>query len=855
MKSNLPIDAVLPDLTTSLMNNSGVVLRAPAGAGKTTRVPQALLDAGFGNSGQIVMLEPRRIAARTAARRIASEAGVRLGDLVGYRVRFENVSSPDTRILVVTEGVLLRRLQDDACLEHVSCIIFDEFHERRLDSDLALAMVRRVQQLVRPELKIVVMSATLDPKPVAMFLGDCPVIDSPGRQYSVRVEYLPHADRRPITELATTGVDRALKATDGDILVFLPGVGEIQRTRVLLQAHAERHGFALMTLFGDMPAEEQDRVLAPVSRRKVILSTNVAETSITIDGVTAVVDTGLARQMVFDPDVGLDRLELVPVSRAATDQRAGRAGRTQPGVCFRLWDESSQRRRRETEIPEIRRVDLSASVLQLLVWGEDHPEAFPWFESPPIEAIQNALRLLRMLGAVDDRGVTDTGRLLSRFPVHPRLACLIVNGARNGCLDRAATLAALLSEREPFLRNASAPPSAPPREVQSMVRSRSDVIDRLEAVESAMHEGRMQSRFGEVHRGALQTIVRTARQLRECGNSVMTQPAGSEVSQNLIHEASNDGLARSLLAAFPDRVARRREAVGDRALMVGGRGVRLGPNSAVFDAQFFVCVDVDGAGSEALVRQASAVERDWLESAAVVTTAMFFHPTQKQVVARRRVSYLDLVLEESPSPIEDPAAASQVLFEASRPVMEEVLPDDEGWRNLLARVSCLKAWLPDQELPEINEALLTELLRRQCQGRRSFAELRQSLWTQTLRTLVGFDAMQRVEREAPEQITVPSGNRIRLVYEAGKPPVLPVRIQEVFGWKETPRIACGRVAVLLHLLAPNMRPQQITDDLSSFWTNTYPVVKKELRRRYPKHSWPDDPLNAKAVSKGHSAKE
>lgn len=875
MTVSLPIDVVLPELEAALQSSSCVVLRAPAGAGKTTRVPPALLAAGLAgdktagkNNGQIVMLEPRRIAARTAARRMAFERGEKVGQTVGYRVRFEESVSRDTRILVVTEGVLLRRLQDDPFLEDIEIVVFDEFHERRLDSDLALAMVRRVQQTVRPELRIVVMSATLDPTAIAKYLGDCPIVESEGRLHPVRIDYLRPGDlrageRQHMTDLAARGVETVLQQTTGDVLVFLPGVGEIMKTRTELEPLSRKHNLEVLPLFGDMTPEEQDRVLAPCDRRKIVLSTNVAETSVTIEGVTAVVDTGMARQMNFDADVGLDRLELTPISKASTDQRAGRAGRTQPGICLRLWEESAQRRRPDFDAAELHRVDLSSAVLRLFAWGETDIAAFPWFEAPPSESIDHAVKLLRLLGAIDESGITSLGQMIVRLPVAPRIGRLLIEAYRLGQPDRAALMAAMLSERDPFLRGPASDRNSRGAGNQSggirttsIQRSRSDVLDRLHAVEDFLNTGQTNSPCGEINRNAVRTLTQVAKQLGtslhgECDRQLACAGAASSMSE----DASDEVLLRALVAGFPDRVARRRDVTSDKGLMVGGRGVRLGPKSAVQKSPLFLCVDIDGAGIEATVRQASEVQREWLPQDQVRSgEELFFHPTQKQVVARRRVAFADLILDESPTAITDREAAAEVLFEAAKGQLESVIPaDDDAFSNFLARVRCLRQWMPDLPLPPFDDSMMLEVLHELCHGRRSFADLKSAPWLSTLQSKMDYALVQTIEREAPERITVPTGSRMRLTYEEGRPPILAVRIQEIFGMKATPRIAGGRVPVLLHLLAPNMRPQQVTDDLASFWANTYEDVRKELKRRYPKHSWPEDPMTAPPVKKGPSS--
>lgn len=828
--ARLPIDDVLPQIVSTLKETNAIVLRAPTGAGKSTRVPPALLDAGLAPKGRIVMLEPRRIAARATARRIAQERGVRLGGEVGYQVRFDEQASRDTKILVVTEGVLLRRLQDDPFLEGIDAVLFDEFHERSLNSDLALAMVRRVQQEVRPDLRIVVMSATIAAHPVAAYLNNCPVIESEGRTYPVEIRYTRRFDRVPLEQIVLTGVTEILPKTPGDLLVFLPGAPEIRRAARELEPLARQHDLAVMPLFGDLPPEEQDRVLLPCERRKVVLATNVAETSLTIEGITAVVDTGLAKVMRFDPQIGLDRLELSPISKASADQRAGRAGRTQAGVCLRMWDESAHRARPDAEDAEIRRVDLAGPVLELHCWGESNVLGFPWYEPPREAAVLQAESLLRKLDALDDAGqVTPLGRAMARLPLHPRLARMVLEGQRLGVGSRVALLAAMLSERDAF-SGRGGPVTA------ASHRSQSDVLDRLFAIEEFLRTGRREFSFGTIHGGAIHFLTQAADQIQR------SLPARSGAETPVSSDGTEE-LLRALLAGFPDRLARRRDTSGPRGLMVGGKGVKLGPQSNVSGAEFFLCIDVDGGSTDALVRQASAVEREWLTGPSLMTRdELFFHPSQKQVVARRRTLWDDLVLSEAPAPLPTGDAAAEQLFENARTALDEVFPkNDSETENFLLRVRSLAEWMPELDLPRLDREGLEKVLRDLCDGRRSFAELRSAPWLATMQGQYSYPQRQTIDREAPEKIEVPSGSQIRLQYEAARPPVLAVRIQEVFGMTETPRIAGGRVRVLMHLLAPNMRPQQVTDDLKSFWENAYAEVRKELRRRYPKHQWPEDP--------------
>jgi ATP-dependent helicase HrpB len=833
MPAPLPIDEVLPELIAALRQGSAAVLIAPTGAGKTTRVPPALLAAGIAGDRQIVMLEPRRIAARAAARRMAEEWGWTLGREVGYQVRFERRAGPETRILVVTEGILVQRLQADPFLEDVGAVIFDELHERSLQTDLSLAMARRVQREVRPDLKLVAMSATLDPGPVAAFLGNAPTIESRGRLYPVDILYIDRPDDRPLPAQIAAGVRRVLAATPGDVLAFLPGVGEIQRSAEALAGLAAEQGLAVLPLYGDLPAERQDAVLRPSSRRKVVLATNVAETSITVDGVTAVVDSGAVRRLRFDPATGLDRLELGRISRASADQRAGRAGRQAPGVCLRLWPAWEQATLPERETPEIARVDLAGPALQLLAWGEPDLAAFDWFEPPDPSALDAATILLRQLGAIGEHGVTALGRTMARLPVHPRLARLLVEGHRRGHSREAALLAALLAERDPFPRG---PRGAGPRRA-----SRSDLLDRLDALEAFERRNAFE---GDLNAGAARFVLRARDQLldlmkRELG-------AGPDGRAGL-----EDPLLRALLAAYPDRVARRREPRSPRGVMVGGRGVRLADDSAVLEAPLFLCVDLDagrsGPLSEALVRKASEVEPEWLPTELVRTAVdLEFDESRERVAAWKRTRYEDLILSEAEVPPPDAAGTARVLAAAAAERLDRALPlDDPEVAGFLARVRSLADWMPELDLPRFTGDEIRDLLPTLAAGRKSFAELRRAPLLDTLYGVLSYQQLEALRREAPERLEVPSGSQIRIAYEPGKPPVLAARIQEMFGLAETPRVAAGRVPVLLHLLAPNGRPQQVTHDLRSFWENTYRQVRKELAGRYPRHAWPEDPWNAK----------
>ncbi len=844
----LPIDSLLPEVLEHLKRSSAVIIEAPPGSGKTTRVAPGLVEAGGrGMNGRVFLLQPRRVAARAAATRIADERGWSLGQEVGYQVRFESKCSATTPCIVATEGILLRRLTSDPVLTDVAAVILDEFHERSLNADLLLGMLRRVQQLVRPDLKLIVMSATIETESLQQFL-DGPVLKASGTQYPVDVKYRPPGARQEIIDHVVKTVLQTAEQRPGDMLVFLPGVGEISRVLAALQRTDLSRSCDLRPLHGSLPLDQQNAVLRAGPRRRIVLATNVAETSLTLEGIRTVIDSGQARVLRFDPVVGLDRLQLEPICQSSAVQRAGRAGRLESGVCLRLWDEKSQRARPLHLDPEICRVDLAAAVLQLFQWGEQPDGDFPWLEPPRPESVAASVNLLEQLGAVKADKITELGQAMVRLPVSPRLARMLLESQDLGQLDEVAVVAAMLSERDPFLR-----PSAGSRSKRLTVPTRlnyrwdCDVSQRLLALQRFYTEGNARTEFGEIHRGAAHSIKRVAEQLIRAvtNRRLALRAAGDDTDVGLT-------VRRCLLAAFPDRVARRRSSGDAKGRMVGGRGVKLSPTSGVTEAEIFVCVDVDAGTSEALVRQASAVDPDWLPASRIdEREEQFFNPTRQQVEARRRRYYGDLMLAESPATISDETQCRRLLMSVAARDLRRVLPkDDSQLAGFVKRMECLRQWAPELGLPAGDDQLLLDVLRELCPGRRSLAELRSAPWLDWLKGRLTPEQRKLIDRECPERIEVPSGNRVRLEYlEDGKAPILAVRIQEIFSWRSTPRIAFGRIPILLHLLAPNMRPQQVTDDLASFWANTYQVVRKELRRRYPKHAWPEDPLTAEPERK------
>jgi ATP-dependent helicase HrpB len=807
----LPIDPILPEVIAALAQRRSAVLVAAPGAGKTTRVPPAILAANLlsAHHPNLLLLQPRRVAARAAAARIAEENGWELGRQVGYQVRFERVMQKQTRLRVLTEGILTRQLMDDPFLEGIGAVVLDEFHERSIHTDMAIALLREVRQSVRDDLILLVMSATLHAEPVAEFLGGCPILRAPGRAFDVTIEHRPPSGQA-IEDRMAAEVDALLSLSPdqtGDVLAFLPGAAEIHRTQRNIRSQSDM----ILPLFGSLPFEQQVQALRPAPRRKVILATNIAETSLTIPGVRTVIDSGLARQAGFDTRRGMDQLQLKRISRASADQRAGRAGRTAPGRCIRLWTTKEHAALEAFDLPEIHRVDLSSTVLALHAWGKNRADSFAWFDPPPKPSLAAAERLLWMLGALtaEQNGeITPLGRRLLALPVHPRLGRLLTAAADAGLVRQGATLAALLSERDAIDR----PPSAP-------MQGLSDLLVLMDQpAESTV------SRL----RGDLERMV------------------GGKSARS----ADEAALLKLILLAYPDRVCRRRGTDPSTAVMVGGGGVRLARESVVKSAEFFVAVDVRqddrSAKSEALVRLASAIEPQWLEEcfpgALNRTESVVLDPKRSRVVGQVQTRYLDLILTQQADAAVDAADASAALAAALAPQAVEFFAADESAAALLARVDFLRKSMPEHPWPVFDATLLAEILTEACLGRRSVEEVKRQPLADFLTRRLPYPLDRILNEHAPVALQLPSGKSVRLRYEPNRPPVLAARLQELFGWTTTPRLAAGRVPVLLEILGPNYRPVQVTDDLAGFWARTYAQVRKDLRRRYPRHSWPEDPL-------------
>jgi ATP-dependent helicase HrpB len=849
----LPIDSHLPEIVRRLNEAKSLVIVAEPGAGKTTRVPPAILRSGILSDGHpnLVILQPRRVAARAAAQRIAEENGWQIGHEVGYHIRFEKKIGRDTRLRVLTEGVLTRQMLDDPFLEGIGAVILDEFHERSLNVDLAIAMLREIQQSIRHDLLIVVMSATLEASPAAKFLGDCPIVNVPGRTFGVEIEYHPHGST-PIVARVAEAVEEIVGRPEspGDVLVFLPGADEIRRVIARLEPLADRFDLALLPLHGSLPPEQQILALRPSTRRKIILSTNIAETSLTIDGVRWVVDSGLARIPVFDPRRGLDRLELKRISKASAAQRAGRAGRTAPGRCLRLWSAKEQAALDDFELPEIKRVDLCGAVLDLHAWGKPVAEDFGWFEPPPNDALRSAERLLEMLGALHGATFTPLGKKLNSLPLHPRIGRLLCAAAEAGCPDEGATLAALLSEKD--IRR---PDYSQPRHARGpKTQSDSDLLLRMDDLaEAERHHFAAHLRDDGIDTSAARQVVQIRNELQRLTRKLDPAP---------IRPPSRETLLKLMLQAYPDRVCRRRRSDRSAGIMTGGSAARFDAESVVGQAEFFLALDARddprSQNREAMVRIASAIRLEWLMEMfpQFVTRerTTLFDEDRQRVVGRGVVRYRDLVLSEESDAAVDPHEAGKTLAAALRPRATEIFSGDERAVNLLARIVLLRRVMPEHPWPTFDDAELADLLEILCDGKSSVAEVMRMPLADALAATLRYPLDQLLRQHAPETLDVPSGSRIQLQYRQDQAPILAVRLQEIFSWRETPRIAAGRVPVLLHLLGPNFRPVQITDDLRSFWAAAYFQVRKDLRVRYPKHSWPDDPITAAPVAKGRARK-
>ena len=837
--AEFPIDVLVPQIRDSLAQHPRLVLEAPPGAGKTTRVPPALLDEPWLQGRRIIVLEPRRVAARAAARFMAAERGEQVGDTVGYRIRFDHQVSVRTRIEVVTEGILTRMIQDDPSLEGVGAVIFDEFHERHLAADLGLALALDVQAALREDLRIVVMSATLDGERLATFL-DAPRLSSAGRSHPVEVAHFPARREERLEHQVGRAVAHALAHHPGDVLVFLPGQREIARVRQVIerQAPAADEGGAataaaavdVLALHGELPVQEQSRVLQPdpQGRRRVVLATNVAESSVTLPGVRVVIDSGLAREPRFDPNSGFPRLDVVLVAQASADQRAGRAGRVASGWTYRLWPQSQ--RLEPQRRAEIAQIELSGLALELAAWGD--PD-LRFLDPPPPGALAAGRELLQGLGALDGAAITASGRRMLQLGTHPRLAAMLLAAADDSARALACDLAALLESRDPL-------------------RSRSDALaDRWQALAAFRRQ-----RIGvDASRSALAVIAQVARQWRRrlrCS----AMPPGTVPAHDL-----GDLLAH----AFPDRIAHQHRSDAFRYQLANGRSARLMDDSVLVGEPWLLVAELREDGRDARVLRAvpldpARLERDGPQRFRE-TERVFWDADARRIAAVRERRYGQIVLDSLPITNPDRSRYAAALADAVRQLGLQALPWTDHLQQWRSRVRCLRVWCPELDLPDLGDAALLATvdlwLLPALAGKSRLDALSGNELADALKALLPWSQRALIDQAAPPRIVVPSGLERAVTYafddaiDAPVAPVLAVKLQELFGLADTPRIAHGRVQLTLHLLSPGGRPLQVTGDLRGFWERTYPEVRREMKGRYPRHPWPEDPWTAIAT---HRAK-
>nr|WP_255656653.1 ATP-dependent helicase HrpB [Lysobacter lactosilyticus] len=816
---------MLPEVRASLAAHPRLVLEAPPGAGKTTQVPLALLDEAWLGGRKILMLEPRRVAARAAAGFMAKQLGEAPGDTVGYRIRFESKVSARTRIEVVTEGILTRMLQDDPVLEGVGALLFDEFHERHLAGDLGLALALDVQAGLRDDLRIVVMSATLDGERLARFL-DAPRLTSAGRAYPVDIAHFPARRDEALAPQARRAIEHALAQHQGDVLVFLPGQREIAQVDAALANSDAVRAIDVLALHGELPVEQQARVLAPGERRRVVLATNVAESSVTLPGVRVVIDSGLAREPRYDPNSGFSRLDIVSIAQASADQRAGRAGRVAEGWAYRLWPQSQ--RLEPQRRPEIAQVELAALALELAAWGSADLQ---FVDAPPAGALGAARDLLRRLGAMEGDALTTLGRRMLSLGTHPRFAAMLLASRDDVGRALACDLAALIEARDPL-------------------RSRSDALAERWRALSAFRSGHDPGGS----RAAFAAIDAAAKQWRRRLKVDASPPRAIDAHH----------LGDLLAHAFPDRIARQHPTQPRRYQLANGRMATLFDDSALFGEPWLVASELRHEAKDALLLRGAPVDEAALRrdfpKRFVEEDTVRWDEARRALVAQRERRFDGIVLESKPAGRVDPAHAAQALTNAVRELGLDALPWSETLQQWRARVRALREWAPDEGFPDLSDAALLDTLdawlRPAFEGKTRLDALDAAELSHALHEMVDWNLRRRIDALAPTRIVVPSGMERRIEYafddiDGVRPPVLAVKLQELFGLADTPRIVDGRVPLTLHLLSPAGRPLQVTQDLKGFWERTYPDVRKEMKGRYPRHPWPDDPWSAAAT---HRAK-
>lgn len=839
---DLPIFELEDAIVEALRTDSRAIIQAPTGSGKSTQVPQILLDRGLLDAGQVVILQPRRLAARLLAARVAQERGIQLGREVGYQIRFENVTSKETRIRFVTEGILLRQLIDDPQLRDVSAILFDEFHERHLYGDITLARAVQLQQTSRPDLKIAVMSATLDVPNLEKYLAPTRVLTSAGRVYPVAIEYLDkpvRAENYSVWDLAADELDRLAAKTEGDALVFMPGKYEIDRTISAIRASRVSDQFIALPLYGELPPREQDAALARYEKRKAIVATNVAETSLTIEGVRVVIDSGLARIARYDPRRGINTLLIEKISRASAEQRAGRAGRTAPGHCLRLWTEREHLERPAQELPEVKRLDLAEVVLTLKASGVDDLANFRWLEAPEAKALERAEQLLVDLGAIESGVITSLGRRMLAFPVHPRYARMFLSAEKYECVRAIALIAALTQGRN-LLRRTESKQVREDRDDLFGGEIESDLFVLVRAFRFAQ-----KNQFDPRRCSRLGVNAQAAREAEQLGDQFLAiaRAEGLDIESG---ESQPGAIQRCILAGFPDQVAVRLDKGTLRCALVHNRRGVLARESAVHEAQLIVASEIREIESNDKERQVlltlgTRIEEKWLRElfpeAFREESVVAFDSVQRRVVAKREMRFHDLVLQSETSS-DVPAEAAAVIL--AREILDGNLAL-KNWDNAveqwIARVHCVSTWFPELELPQIKDAEKLSLLEQICLGAFSYKEIKERPVWPVVKSWLSSTQQEALDELTPERIKLPGGKSLKITYNQSNPPTVAARIQDLYGVKKNLTIGRGKIPLRIQVLAPSHRPIQVTDDLENFWRETYPKIKKELQRKYPKHEW------------------
>ncbi|MDX6765509.1 MAG: ATP-dependent helicase HrpB [Candidatus Methylacidiphilales bacterium] len=835
----LPIHEIAPALNLALGSGNRMVIQAPTGSGKSTQIPQFLADHPAMAGREIIVLQPRRLPARMLAKRVAWERGVDLGGEVGYQVRFDSRRSRETRICFITEAILLRRMMDDPELKGVGAVVFDEFHERHLYADVSLVCCKRLQETLRPDLRLVVMSATLQTEGLQAYLESSTLLQSEGRTFPVTEEFLEEEDTIPVWEAAALELGRAVRrGCEGDVLIFMPGAYEINRTIQEVRMLQENKNWLVLPLHGELPPQQQDAAMEESATRKVIVSTNVAETSLTIDGIRLVIDSGLARVARFDPHRGINTLVIDKISRASAEQRKGRAGRTAPGHCMRLWAAHDHRNRAVAELPEIKRVDLAEICLTLLGAGHD-PAAFEWFEAPLENSLKRALVLLEDLGAMEAGAITELGRRMLAFPVHPRFSRLLIEAGQRGCVRPAALIAALCQGRS-ILQRADSPQMRERREDVLGGEGRSDFFQHMRAHQYA---ARVNFRVEECRKlGIHAQSASQAGQLQERFLEI-ARKQGIPIEQKAADEAS---IRRSVLAAFSDQVARLVDGGTLRCELVHGRRGSLARDSVVREAGLMVASEIneiEGRDKElnVILNQVTEIEEDWLRElqpgAFRDRHEVRWDPVVRKVLAERVVVFRDLVLRREAAAVPPPEQAASLLARAVQDGKCPLTHWDDAVESWIVRLNCLAAWCPEYELPPVTREDRLALLEQICHGGYSYKDIKDRPVAPVVHGWLSPSQRDLLDRMAPDRIELPGGRKARIVYGEGKDPVVASRIQDLFGLQEAPKVAGGKIGVTVEILAPNMRAVQMTRDLKNFWAETYPQIKPELARRYPKHRW------------------